>query len=142
MNVVAVLQIVTQGGAVVLLALVLLGLWRIAKDTVPAVKDFLLNLTASVADLKAKVAVIDTKVDAVDKKAEAAMGAVVRTGEATAGALGKLVDVVRTEAARDDEALAALERRLGSVIRRELDSDPPAPPSRPSVTSFRRSLTG
>ena len=142
MNVVAVLQIVTQGGAVVLLALVLLGLWRFAKDTVPAIKDFLLSLTASVADLKAKTAVLEVKLDAVGAEVKAAAGAVVRTGDATASALEKLADNTHDDAARQDEVLAALERRLASLIRRELPSEPPAPPSRPSVTSLPRRLTG
>lgn len=135
MEVVNIVQIVTQGGAFALLVVLCLGLYKIVRDVVPALKDFLGNLTASLADLKAKVAVIEVKQDTTNAKIDGVTSAITRTGDATVGALGKLSDVTHEDAAQQSEAIAALERRLAAAIRRELSSDPPAPTSRPSFAA-------
>lgn len=135
MEVVNIVQIVTQGGAFALLVVLCLGLYKIVRDVVPAFKDFLGNLTASLADLKAKVAVIEVKQDTTNAKIDGVTSAITRTSDATVGALGKLSDVTHEDAAQQSEAIAALERRLAAAIRREISSDPPAPASRPSFVT-------
>jgi len=131
MDVVNIVQIVTQGGAVALLAIILFGGWSM----IPAVKEFLLSLTAAMGDIKSRIAVIETKQDATNAKIDGTTSAILKTGDATAATLGRLSDIAHEDAAHNDEALAALERRLGAAIRRELSSDPPGPASRPSLTT-------
>ena len=135
MDVVNIVQIITQGGAFALLVVLCLGLYKLARDVIPAFKDFLGGLTANLADLKAKVAVIEVKQDTTNAKIDGVTSAITRTGDATVGALGKLSDVTHEDAAQQSEAISALERRLAAAIRRELTSDPPAPASRPSFTA-------
>lgn len=135
MDVVNIVQIVTQGGAFALLLVFCIGLYKIARDMIPAVKDFLVGLTSSIADLKTQVAVIRAEQTAIAAKVDGATGAILKTGDATVVTLGRLADIAHEDAAHNDEALAALERRLGAAIRRELSSDPPGPASRPSLTT-------
>jgi hypothetical protein len=131
MDVVNIVQIVTQGGAVALLAIILFGGWSM----IPAVKEFLLSLTAAMGDIKSRIAVIETKQDATNAKIDGATGAILKTGDATVATLGRLSDIAHEDAAHNDEALAGLERRLAAAIRRELSSDPPGPASRPSLNT-------
>lgn len=131
-----IVQIISQGGALALLVAVCIGLYKIARDMTPAVKDFLAGLTGSISDLKTQVAIIRTEQAAISAKVDATTSAILKTGDATVATLGRLSDIAHDDAAHQDEALAGLERRIIAAIRRELPtSDPPGPASRPSLSA-------
>lgn len=127
-DMVQILNLVTQGGAVVLLALLGFGLYKLARDTIPAVKDFFSQLVTSLGALQARVAVIETKVDATNT-------AVSKGNSDATSAIGRVTDTVQAEAFEVKQELGATERRLAAVIRREQVSDPPpAVPRVPAAT--------
>ena len=125
MTVVEIVNLVTQGGALVLLVLASIGVYKIAKDVVPSVKEFLAALVAQLGELRTKVALIEVKVDG------GAAAVASRISDAS-GALAKVGDAVAAEALEVKLEVQASERRVTSAIRREQASDPP--PSRTSVT--------
>ena len=123
MPIVEIINLATQGGALVLLVLVGYGTYRVGRDVVPPIKDFLLALVAQIAAIGTRVAVIE----AMSTHHAAAVAG--RIAEAS-GALGKVGDAVAAEALEVRLEVQAAERRLTSAIRREQASDPP--PSRTS----------
>jgi len=130
------LELVIQGGAVGLLALLLGGMIYVAVKLVPAVKAFFERLTASLGTLETRAAVIETKLDAA--AAASALSATASTTAAMAStssvtsAVARVSDAVASESFEVKQALGDTERRLTAVIRREQASDPP-PPSRASA---------
>lgn len=125
MSVVEIINVSTQGGAVVLLILLVRGLYTIAREMVPAAKDFLAALVAHLARFDTKVAVIETKVDGLGV-------AVGKAGTDAAAAIGRVGDSVQAEASELRTEVQRAERSIVAVVRREQASDPP--PSRTSVT--------
>lgn len=145
MDVNQIVTLVVQGGAVALLALVMLGGWRLAREWIPRFMDFLAGLSASQAAHTEKQAVTDAKVDAliagqarltaaVEKLGDVASAAITKAGDSAGTALGALGHVVMAEADQTRSALEAAERRITKAIHREQpsDSDNPPPPSRAS----------
>lgn len=118
-NVKEILQLVTNGGAIVVLVLVGYGLYRMAADIVPTVKEFLSSLVATQREMLGRLAAMDAKIDA------------------SARALDKLE--VSAAGGFDDvrEDIRHTERSIVAAVRREQASDPPprssaAPPVPPS----------
>lgn len=103
-----IIQLVTNGGAVVLLVLVAIGLYRVARDIVPAIRQWLTEDTAAKVGMVAKLSALEVKVDSVG-------AGVTRAADAVSGEGFEL-------ATRVDQA----ERRITAAVRREQASDPPA----------------
>ena len=136
---------ISDVGGLGALVLLLAGLGYLAIRVVPGVTSYLAGLTARDADRVAKQAATDAKIDAlvasvanlntaVARLGEISAAGLVRAGDAAAGAIGKLGDVIQHEAAETREAVYAAERRITGAVNRELVSDPPPPPSRPALT--------
>lgn len=119
------LETVVQGGALGLLALLLGGAIYLAAAVLPSIRSFFEGLTEQLREIGKRQAVMEAKLDAVG-------AAVVESGKATAGSLGRLGDAVAAEAFEVRQDLGAAERRITAAVRREQASDPP-PQSRTSV---------
>lgn len=121
-----ILQLVTNGGAVVMLVLVAVGLYRVARDIVPAILKWLAEDTAAKTGMVAKLSALEVKVDT-------AGAGMTRAADQATAAIGQVREAVSAEsfelATRVDQA----ERRITAAVRREQASDPPvsntAPPA-------------
>ena len=145
-NMAETIKIVSDAGNLGVLVLVLVGLGYLALRAVPAMTAFFVALTGKQAEQSAKQAVTDTKVDAliasmaalnaaVAELGRISQAAIARAGDTVSSSLARIGDVVQEEARETRDAAALAERRITAVIRREQVSEPPAPASRPSLST-------
>jgi hypothetical protein len=121
-----IIQLVTNGGAVVMLVLVAIGLYRIARDIVPAIRQWLKEDTAVKLEWSRVFAALEAKVDA------AAVGATRAADQATVS-LGHVRESVSAEARDLSTHIDQAERRITAAVRREHASDPPSSSPAPAT---------
>jgi hypothetical protein len=92
------LELLLQGGAVGLLAMVLIGLFLILRLIIPAAKEFLLGLVANIAALNKSIAEVPHHIALSEERVKAHVS----------GALGRVEDTVRLEADRTGEGIKAV----------------------------------
>ena len=119
-EVTTILHLVTNGGAIVLLTLVAVGLYRVARDVIPAIRQWLAEDTAAKIAITAKLTAIEVKV------------------ELLSASLTHVRDAVSAEGADLSAHITAAERRITATVRREQASDPPAPPTSSPAAASRR----
>lgn len=126
------LDMVVQGGALGLLALLLAGAIYLAAGVLPSIRAFFDALTTKLQTLETRAAVLEAKVDANTAAIKVA-------GEVVAAMLGRVGDAVASEAFEVRQEVAAAERRITAAVRREQASDPPP---RSSSALARRASVG
>lgn len=139
------LEIVLQGGALGLLALLLLGAIYIAASVAPSIKGFFDGHTTTLNGIATRLAVVDTKVDDLKKSAGEHEVRLRELAEAVRTEVTETREAVRAEAFDTRNNLHAFERRATAAIHRQHTSEPPPPISRPSAvpnTGSRPRLTG
>lgn len=111
------LETVIQGGALGLLAVLVVGAIYLAAAVVPAIRGFFEQLTIRLASIDTRAAVVEAKADAI------------------AVAVARLEDALSAEVVELRQELGRAERRITAAVHREQPSDPPPPASRATASS-------